>query len=62
MAGFPPGAFEPALTAANEAAPDGGLRAAPIGDYRAIFAAFSQINAPAAAAAEPRSCVKDVTR
>jgi hypothetical protein len=44
------GAFEPALAADNEAVPDGGMRAASIGDYRTVFAAFTQMNARTAAA------------
>jgi hypothetical protein len=46
------GGFEPALAVDNpalaadtEAAPDGRMRAAPIGDYRTVFAAFTQMNA-----------------
>jgi hypothetical protein len=45
------GAFEPALAADNEAASDGGMRAAPIGDYRTVFAAFTQMRTLTAAQA-----------
>ena len=56
---FRRGAFAPYVTAADiSAAPDGGMRAVPIGDYRAVFAAFSRINAltagPPAGAAHMR--------
>jgi hypothetical protein len=41
---FRRGVFEPALAADIEAAPDGGMRAAPIGDYRTVFAVFTQMS------------------
>ena len=43
---FRRGAFAPDETATDiSAVPDGGMRAVPIGDYRAVFAAFSRTGA-----------------
>jgi hypothetical protein len=57
---FRRGVFEPALAADNEAAPDGGMRAAPIGDYRIVFAVFSQTSMLTAVAARMRERLGDM--